>query len=364
MNQSFWFESELAQAAQKFDEYLAEKMLGFKPVPGLFDPVNWAMGIDDEKGFSKGGKRIRPCLGIMAAQALQIDQKNIFSAALAIEIFHNFTLVHDDIEDGDRIRRNRETVWVKYGTDMAVNAGGYMLSLAFKVISWIEDPFLRSILFKELALVSEKTHMGQALDMSARNQKYFNIFGYYKTVILKTGYCLGFSLVSAGIIYSLENNTNNSNKANNGNNKNINDLFSCENDLVKKLRKISLLSGVLFQIIDDIIDLSPAKGRETAGSDIKEGKRSCLASIAMAQTGPDSKTGQELLSILNTPRNETNQEMITRAVDIFKNSGALEKSFLIVDQIRIKLKNHIQGLPENLARLILSFTDYQCSRLV
>jgi geranylgeranyl diphosphate synthase type I len=347
------FKTQLMRESELFNEILkkfffAQGSLKYS-VNGLHEPMTWAMGADETGEFLFGGKRIRPCLGVIGAHKLGISSEEIMPAALAIELFHNFTLVHDDLEDGDRTRRNRETVWVKFGDDIAINTGGYMLSLAFRVLERINDPLLKGAMLSELAYVSEKTHIGQALDMTARGLDTFSMSRYYRTVLHKTGFCLGYSLVCAGMIYERRN------KRYDG----ISDT-----KLMKALRRFSLLSGVLFQIVDDIIDLSQGKGRGFSGSDIMEGKRSCLVGLAMSSKVLESRFKKELITILDTPRDQTTSEMIKRAVDIFNMAEVESTSREIVKRLKKKIHGQIEGMPEELGAFLAEFTEYQCHRLI
>lgn len=347
------FKKNILNESELFNEILKKFFFNAeRPVysqTGLHNPMTWAMGADDSKEFCQGGKRIRPCLGIMAAKKLGLNADLIIPTALAIELFHNFTLVHDDLEDGDRTRRNRDTVWVKFGDDIAINTGGYMLSMAFRVLDKIDDPVLKGTILSELAYVSEKTHIGQALDMTARGLDTFSMSRYYRTVLHKTGFCLGYSLVCAGMFFE---------KLINGKDDFIN------TSLVKSLKKFSLLSGVLFQIVDDVIDLSQGKGRGFSGSDIMEGKRSCLVALAMSSSDLKAEFKTELISILDTPRDKTTKQMIKRAVEIFNKAGVEAKSNKIIKRLKQKIYVQIEKMPNDLGNFLGDFTEYQCHRLI
>ena len=122
----------------------------------LYEPIGYAL--------SAGGKRIRPVLTLMGADAFGDDANKAMRAALGIEIFHNFTLLHDDVMDKSDMRRGRPTVHTKYDENSAILSGDTMLTLATKYIAEVEDDKLRHVLdtFNDMAL---RVYEVQRLDM-------------------------------------------------------------------------------------------------------------------------------------------------------------------------------------------------------
>lgn len=166
--------------------------------------VAYHMGWVDEAGRSqsvKTGKLIRPSLCLWAGSAFGGDVQSALPVAAAIEWFHNFTLVHDDIQDGDRIRHNRETVWSLWGASQGINAGDAMHALAFHAIaSDARDPAraLRAIaVLSEAGLVVIE---GQSLDLEMEGRVDADLRSYLRMVAAKTGALLGASLEAGAVV--------------------------------------------------------------------------------------------------------------------------------------------------------------------
>ena len=214
-----------------------------------------------------GGKRIRPALCLITCEALGGNIDEAIHFALAIEVMHNMFLMHDDIEDGDTVRRDQPTVWVKYGIANAVNAGDYLLACAFKSI--LESPVTlenKIKLLQVFTLTYGKTVEGQALDINARAAEDYSVDKYMEMVQLKTGYYLACGMVGGAIVSGVS------------------------EQVVEKIWMLGKTMGPAFQIRDDLIDLTHGKGRGGAiGSDVKEGKASFLYSYTLGVASQTDK---------------------------------------------------------------------------
>src|ERR1041384_3538244 len=141
--------------------------------------------------FSSGGKRIRPALCLLTCEALGGDPRRALHFALAAEILHNVLLIHDDIEDGDRVRRDRETLWAKLGIPNAINVSDFLVAKAYGII--LESPLepeIRLELLKVFSNTYQRTVEGQALDINLRGDEEFTLEKYFQIVQLKTAYYL------------------------------------------------------------------------------------------------------------------------------------------------------------------------------
>jgi geranylgeranyl diphosphate synthase type I len=168
--------------------------------------AGYHMGWLDDHGnevHSKSGKYLRPSLCLLAAQACGGEVRTALPAAAAIELVHNFTLIHDDIQDGDRLRRGRPTVWSIWGTAQAINAGDALHALAFGIVADGSGDSERaaaisSLISKALLRVID----GQSLDLSLEGQASTSPLTYLRLVRLKTGALIGAAMeagaVSAG----------------------------------------------------------------------------------------------------------------------------------------------------------------------
>ena len=201
--------------------------------------------------FSGKGKRIRPLLTLFTSKTLGCDIEKALDAAIAIEVLHNFTLVHDDIMDKDKLRHGKETVNIKWDSDIALLAGDAMLALALKKLNtYSKNHLLFPTFINGLLSVCE----GQALDKEFEGRDNIDISEYLNMIDLKTGCLIGLSAELGSIITE-------SNKE--------------ETDLLRNFgRKI----GRSFQIQDDVLEIfSDAKTMgKSLKSDLLLGKKTFL----------------------------------------------------------------------------------------
>ncbi len=166
--------------------------------------VSYHMGWADQTGRAqtvKTGKLIRPSLCLWACRACERDPQTALPVAAAIEWFHNFTLVHDDIQDGDRLRHGRETVWSLWGAPQAINAGDAMQTLAFLSIAQNgthPDRALRAI--AAIGRAGLTVIEGQSLDLELEGRMDTTMRAYLRMVAAKTGSLLGASLESGAVM--------------------------------------------------------------------------------------------------------------------------------------------------------------------
>jgi geranylgeranyl pyrophosphate synthase len=272
-----------------------------RPVQNLHDAMDYALGADLEDP-KKRGKRIRPLLCLLTAEALGADRARAMPFALAIELMHNFALVHDDIEDGDVMRRGRDAAWIKYGLAHAVNVGDYLLvQTTSALLDWgtpALDVPTRFRLLKLIDAALEHTHIGQALDINFRARREFSESDYLRIVREKTGYYLAAPIQGGAIVAGADEAT------------------------LARIQEMAHLLGPLFQIIDDIIDLTDGKGREATGSDIREGKRSYLVAWTAGRASPAER--DRMFDILDKPREATTRRDIDIISKLFDRHGAID----------------------------------------
>ena len=157
----------------------------------LYSPIRYTL--------ETGGKRLRPILMLSVIDALGGDVSQGLSLAAAIEIFHNFTLVHDDVMDNAQVRRGRPTVFQKWGRDAAILSGDTMLTLAYKYLTSCPDNILRPVLdlFNRTAI---EVYEGQQLDMEFENQDDVSVDEYIHMIRLKTSVLLACSCELGAIV--------------------------------------------------------------------------------------------------------------------------------------------------------------------
>lgn len=295
-------------------------------VENLHDATAYALGSDIADPAQRG-KRIRPVLCLLSAEALGADRALAMPFALAIELMHNFALVHDDMEDGDVMRRGRDAVWVRYGSAHGINIGDYLLVHTMTALTDWGTPELdaatRFRLVGLLARALDHTHIGQALEINARGRRGISEEDYLRIVREKTGHYLAAPIQGGALV------------------------AGADDETLEIIGEMAQFLGPMFQIIDDIIDLTDGKGREAIGSDIREGKRSYLVAFTAGRCTDFER--ERLFDILDTPRGETTHEQIEELIDLFGRHRAIEAGRRYCEELYEAAGRHVERLPERLA---------------
>jgi len=268
-----------------------------------------------------GGKRIRPALCLLACRHFGGEPARATWFAVAVELLHNMFLVHDDVEDGDTMRRDRETVWVRFGTPNAINVGDYLLAAAYRaVLRSPVDAATTVRLLDEFTETYATTCRGQALDINMRARPDLSIEDYLRMVSLKTGRYLALGMVGGAII------------AGSG------------DVLIERLRALAASMGAAFQIRDDLIDLTAGKGRGgVVGCDIREGKPSILYAHALGAAGADDR--RALVEIMGRPREEVTDDDVRRARDVYDRCGSVAFAAAEADRLVGEALRTIDEIP-------------------
>ncbi|MGB3541814.1 polyprenyl synthetase family protein [Rubrivirga sp.] len=238
------------------------RALGELPLPSeparLYEPVRYVL--------AAGGKRVRPAVLLLAAEAFggQDARDRAMSAALGIEVFHNFTLVHDDIMDHAATRRGRPTVHEKWDTATAILVGDLMMGLANDLVVRTEglDPaYAQSLFYDAVARLCE----GQMLDMTFEARHDVTVDEYLSMIDRKTGALLELALEVGAL------------------------CGGASRDDSRALRRAGKALGRAFQIQDDLLDVTAlAEGwGKTVGGDLVEGKRTWLVLAARGRSETD-----------------------------------------------------------------------------
>jgi len=236
--------------------------------------VRYPLGLseaDGRPGPGVGGKLLRPSLVLFSCEALGGKPEKALPLACALELVHNFSLVHDDIQDEDEFRRGRPTVWKVFGVGQAINSGDALLVLALDT-ALSADLSEETKVLAQRALLSATLRMieGQVLDLAAEG-KPLSVEGYLEMARRKTGALLGCALELGALAAGRP------------------DLCELSIDLGEEL-------GLAFQIRDDILGIwgDPGKTGKPVGSDLLRRKRSFPVSFALAKD-------PELLPLLSAP---------------------------------------------------------------
>ena len=300
------------------------------PTEYLAEPLRYHLG--------SGGKRLRPALCLHVCEQLggSIDQAVPF--ALAVEILHNMFLIHDDIEDGDTMRRDEPAAWVKFGVPNALNAGDYLLAAAVQLALQGElPPELKLRLASLLVGTALRTIEGQALDINLRAAAEFSVDDYLRIARLKTGRYLVLGMAGAAVI------------------------CGAPEAVVDQLWALGDLLGPAFQIRDDIIDLTQGKGRGgEIGCDIREGKPSILYAYALQHAGAAER--ERLIAVMAARREETSAADVGWVIDLYERLGAIEFARRYADERLAKAKDIIAKLPLSQRETLGRLTDYLIGR--
>ena len=286
---------------------------------GLYEPIEYAL--------ASGGKRLRPTLALTAAELIvngglingdAIEQT--LPAALALEVFHNFTLLHDDVMDHADVRRGKETVHVKWNENTAILSGDQMLIEAYKLLSEVPADKLPKVLkwFNEMATgICE----GQQLDVDFEHMSQPSIDDYMHMIELKTSVLLANAMRIGGYI------------------------AGANESQQEALYQYGLHIGLAFQIQDDILDVygDPKTFGKAIGGDICCNKKTILLLTALETADPESKA--ELLQWLMAK--DCNEEKIAAVTEIYNRLGVRASCETVMEEHTSLALAQLDRLPLN-----------------
>jgi geranylgeranyl diphosphate synthase, type I len=274
-----------------------------------------------------GGKRLRALLPLAVAEALGVDPAQLVPFGAACEILHNATLVHDDLQDGDTMRRDQATVWVRFGEARAINLGDAMLYWTLELADKVARPLpARHASQRRIVREALRVIDGQEREFLLKDMERPALDAYIQMVEGKTSGL--FSLPVAGAAA----------------------LCEASEALITALEVASGHLGVVFQIQDDVLDLYGDKGRDQRGSDVAEGKISMLVVHALAHA-PEADAAW-LREVLRRERDAVSADDVTRAIALFESSGAVRAAFAEIDR-RVATSLEQPALREHPALLAL-----------
>lgn len=217
---------------------------------GLYEPIAYAL--------EGGGKRLRPTLAMVACRMYDGEEKKALPVALALEIFHNFTLLHDDVMDHAPVRRGRPTVHVRWDDNTAILSGDQMMTEAYVQLEQVEPALLPRVLHLFNAMATD-IWGGQQLDMEFETREDVSIDEYLEMIRLKTSVLLGAALRLGGMMAGAP-----------------------EEDL-ETLYRIGERIGLAFQIQDDVLDVwgDEKTFGKRIGGDIVQNKKSLVQILAL-----------------------------------------------------------------------------------
>ena len=272
-----------------FEDYLKKELKYIKP-ENLYNPVKYLL--------ESGGKRLRPIIALNVSELLGGKISDTLPAAAALEIFHNFTLAHDDIMDNSMLRRGKKTINSKWDNNTGILSGDVMLIISYEVLNQYQDSKYIH-LSKKLTEISRLVCEGQQADMDFASKNDITENEYFEMIKNKTGVLIGCSFMFGGIVAE------------------ANDLNT------NLLYEIGLNLGIAFQLEDDLLDCfgDQEKFGKKIGGDIIEKKKTLLYLFTNSKLESEKKL--EFENIFNSNKIEDSKK-INSIKSFYETSGALE----------------------------------------
>jgi geranylgeranyl diphosphate synthase type II len=292
--------------SQKFNLQFDQEHFPLQPA-SLYQPATYFL--------TMGGKRIRPVLCLMGNELFDEIIPAAWHVATAIELFHNFTLIHDDIMDKAPLRRGMETVHVKYGDSTALLAGDVMLVTAYDYLNRINSDMMHPILriFNDTA---KRVCEGQQTDMDYEQKELVDLSDYLNMIEKKTSVLLAASLKMGAIL--------------GGAGQRNQDLLY---EFGKKL-------GIAFQVQDDYLDAfgDPGKFGKQVGGDIRTNKKTFLLIHALETATKGKK--EELMALMK----EDHPGKVEKVIDVFRESKVDEWALQLKKQYLEEALDHLEDI--------------------
>lgn len=252
-------------------EEIATTKYGESPTE-LYEPIEYLMSL--------GGKKMRPLLTVMATNIFSDDWQKAVKPAIGVEVFHNFTLMHDDIMDAAPLRRGKPTVHKKWNENIAILSGDVMLVCAYELMAAVDDKIFKHVIRRFNRTAAEVCE-GQQWDMNFATRNDVTEEEYINMIRLKTSVLLGFSLELGGLI------------------------AEADDESTQLLYEIGTNIGIGFQLKDDILDVygDPEKFGKQVGGDIIENKKTWLLLKAL-EIGKENEALQHWINAKDFDKEE------------------------------------------------------------
>ena len=294
----------------------------------LYEPIDYILGL--------GGKRMRPILVLMAYQLFDKNIEKAISPALAIEVFHNFTLLHDDIMDNAPLRRGQKTVHEKWNSNVAILSGDTMLVQAYQLIAEVDNTIVKQVLavFSKAAI---EVCEGQQWDMDFETQSDVSISDYLKMIEYKTAVLLGAALQIGGITAGASKEEQNH-------------LYAFGRDL-----------GIAFQLKDDLLDAfgdAETFGKQVGG-DIMANKKTYLYLKALALA--DGTQRANLEQYFST--NDTSQLKVDSVKTIFSDLEIPELTTNLIREYHARAMENLAAIDSENKEPLLAFSALLMDRV-
>ncbi len=312
----------------RFEKYVEDQTAGHSPA-SLYDPVEYIM--------NQSGKRLRPLLVLLAAEACHSDPEKFLPIAYAVEVFHNFTLVHDDIMDDAAIRRGQESVYKKYGITQAILSGDLMNIQSYEYVLGSDLPRKIEAL-RLFTSTNREICEGQQWDMDFESESIVSREDYLKMIEYKTAVLMGCSLALGA------------------------EMSQVSDEDVALFYAVGKNAGIGFQIQDDYLDTfgSQASVGKMIGGDIVQSKKTILYVLTL-ESLDSLKEKDEFISFYSSDTSDkvTRIKSLFLAHEVDKKAKTLEESYLnqaLSDLTSLKDKGYDI---DPIMRLLVSLKDRQ-----
>jgi geranylgeranyl diphosphate synthase type II len=270
----------------RLDKTIREMEFGYKP-QNLYEPIQYILGL--------GGKRIRPLLCLLAYQLYHDDHEIVLKPALGVEVFHNFTLLHDDIMDKAPLRRNHATVHEKWNENIAILSGDVMLVRVYDLLIQVDRKIVKDVISRFNNCAAEVCE-GQQYDMDFETVKTVTEAEYIEMIKLKTAVLLGFSMELGGLI------------------------AGAPDQDIKHLREFGINMGIGFQLMDDLLDVyakTELFGKQVGGDIISNKKTYLLIKALELANGEDYRELNKWIEA----KNFNKEEKVHAVKDLYSRLG-------------------------------------------
>jgi len=285
-----------------------------------------------------GGKRLRPIIAMISCESVSGDIRNVVPLCIALELMHNFTLVHDDIMDHSKLRRSQPSVHIKYGEPTAIIAGDLLFTKSFQSMHNLNiDPTIfKNVEYGLIDCIREICE-GQELDIQFEKRKIVREEEYINMILKKTAVFFMYAAEAGGI------------------------LGNGSHDKTNALNEYGKNLGLAFQIHDDYLDMSSDSktlGKDI-GNDIRNGKKTLIAVHALnTASGNDKKILEKTFC-----NSKATDKEVKQVFELFKKLNSIDYAKNKAKDFCNKAKNSIKILSDsNAKQILLDLADYSISR--
>lgn len=284
----------------------------------LYDPINYILNLKS--------KRVRPILSLLSYSLFKEDIDKITEPSIALEFFHNFTLIHDDIMDNADIRRGEDTIHKKWNNNIGILSGDLLMIFAYKMLENIEEKKFKKA-FQRYNNIAVKVCEGQQYDMNFEVENEISEDEYLKMITLKTAVLIGFSLELGGLIANKE--------------KSITDQLYIAGENF----------GISFQLMDDYLDVfGNAEFGKKIGGDISSNKKTYLIIKLLEKANSTDK--ESILKLMNDNKEEENKIKFIKGMMLKYQIDKIAKQKMdIYFEEGMNILSDISGKPDNILEL-------------